>query len=107
MTNAQGLPEVQGEEQVSRPDSLPSEDFDTDWCAAGNGWAAYPQALADLQARIGRPVQENLPHAEDIARLAVPIVKAGKAEPAALAQPSYVRDNVARKSTKPNIPGKA
>jgi tRNA threonylcarbamoyladenosine biosynthesis protein TsaB len=64
-------------------------------CAAGRGFRAYPQ----LRERVGThaAVHEHvLPRAEEIARLAVPEVEAGRVVPPEKALPVYLRDDVAR-----------
>jgi tRNA threonylcarbamoyladenosine biosynthesis protein TsaB len=62
--------------------------------ACGNGFAAYPQEFA------ARPFAANaladiVPHARELARLAVPALARGDAVPAAQAQPLYLRNKVA------------
>lgn len=98
--DAGGQPVLQGAEQVSAPQDLPLSDFDTSWYAAGSGWAAYPQALSTLQGQLSGPPEEFEPHAEDAARLGAAQIAAGSAGQATQAEPSYVRDNVARKSVR-------
>lgn len=98
--NATGQPCRHNEERVSPPQSLPITQFDSTWHGAGNGWGAYPEVLGTLAQRLGQTPQEILPHAEDIARLAATAVISGHAVPAAQAQPSYVRNEVAKKSAK-------
>lgn len=86
-----------GPERVSKPDTLPIRDFDTEWHGAGNGWAAYQAALTPLMSRLGKVGDITYPHAADIARLAADRVENGETVDAAHAMPSYVRDEVARK----------
>ncbi len=88
-------PRCLGEEQVAPPTAVVAPTGD--WHPAGNGWAAYPDVLATLQAAAMGPVAVKYPHALDIARLAVPRVARGEAGSAADAAPVYVRDQVARK----------
>lgn len=68
----------------------------TGWVGAGNGFAAYGEALA---ARLGAQMQHcNAllhPSAAAIARLAAPRLAAGEVIDAALAVPFYVRNKVA------------
>ena len=90
-------------EQISQPDALVQRLAETGLQAdaiAGNGWAAYAEALAPLQQRLGCEPLEPLPHAEDIARLGALRVADGQTVDAAAAEPVYVRDNVARKPGK-------
>ncbi len=101
-TDASNLPQSQDVERVSAPGDLPSENFDAQWCAVGGGWAAYPEALETLQSRLGRTPQVTQPHAEDIALLAGAMLEAGQVFTAEQATPSYVRNDVAKKSGPPN-----
>ena len=63
--------------------------------AAGRGFRAYPQ-LRDLAGPGAVVLDQLLPSAAEIARLAVPEVLAGRAVPAEEALPVYLRDDVAR-----------
>jgi tRNA threonylcarbamoyladenosine biosynthesis protein TsaB len=60
----------------------------------GNGVAAYPDAFAN-QAWVQAVDETVMPHAADIARLAVARVAAGDVLPAEAAQPLYLRNKVA------------
>ncbi len=90
-----GLVEPVGAETVGAADVLllPSASA---WSVVGSGWASYREALA---ARLpAAPVWadgERYPQALDIARLAVPRVRAGHALAAEQALPVYLRDKVA------------
>ncbi|CAN0044881.1 unnamed protein product [Chrysoparadoxa australica] len=88
-------PRCLGEELVAPPTAVVAPTGD--WHPAGNGWAAYPDALAAVQAAAAGPVAATHPHALYIARLAAPRVARGEAGSAADAAPVYVRDQVARK----------
>ncbi len=62
--------------------------------ACGNGFAAYPDAF------VGKPyvagaLASIMPHAQQIAQLAVAAFAANKALPAAQAQPLYLRNKIA------------
>ncbi len=84
-----GLVECFIEECVSPPAAV-GVDWSGPWVAAGSGWAAYPHmAIA--------PVVDAalLPRAEEIARLAVRDLAAGRALPPEQIQPVYLRDKVA------------
>jgi tRNA threonylcarbamoyladenosine biosynthesis protein TsaB len=59
--------------------------------ACGNGFSAYPDAF-DLQLT---PFADILPHAAQMARLAVRALDAGKTVTAADAQPLYLRNKIA------------
>lgn len=67
--------------------------------AIGSGWATYEDRLrVRLSPRsIGSLLSDRFPRAGHIARLAVPLVVAGKTVSAEHAQPVYLRDNVAKK----------
>jgi tRNA threonylcarbamoyladenosine biosynthesis protein TsaB len=68
--------------------------------AAGSGWSTYEETLS---GRVGSSLKailpERYPRAAAIARLAARDYRNGKAYPAELAQPTYLRDKVA------NLPG--
>jgi tRNA threonylcarbamoyladenosine biosynthesis protein TsaB len=68
--------------------------------AAGSGWSTYAETLS---GRVGSSLTailpERYPRAAAIARLAVWDYRSGRAYPAELAQPIYLRDKVA------NMPG--
>lgn len=59
---------------------------------AGTGYAAFPELAARYAPLTAHPL---LPRASSIAVLGEPLLRAGKGLPAALAQPVYLRDNVA------------
>src|SRR5205085_701475 len=62
--------------------------------ACGNGFAAYPQEFAGRPFAAGA-LADIVPHARELARLAVPALARGDAVPAAQAQPLYLRNKVA------------
>jgi tRNA threonylcarbamoyladenosine biosynthesis protein TsaB len=62
--------------------------------ACGNGFSAYPDAFAALPCAAGA-LSEIMPHARQIAELAVVALAAGQAVPAAQAQPLYLRNKIA------------
>ncbi|MGG7603444.1 tRNA (adenosine(37)-N6)-threonylcarbamoyltransferase complex dimerization subunit type 1 TsaB [Massilia sp. BKSP1R2A-1] len=62
--------------------------------ACGNGFSAYPEAFAGKDFAPGA-LDDILPHAREMAVLAAPAFAAGKAVPAAQAQPLYLRNKVA------------
>lgn len=79
-------------ERVDAPDAVTDGDYGT---LAGTGFKAYA-ALTSRLARSGRVVHEAaLPRASDIALLAEAEFRAGRARPAAEAEPVYIRDQVA------------
>jgi len=62
--------------------------------ACGNGFAAYPQAFEGKAFAAGAH-GDIVPHARELAVLAVPLLAAGQVLPAAEAQPLYLRNKVA------------
>jgi len=98
--NEDGCMQVVGQEHVIAPDSV-SRPEEAGWTGAGTGWSAYGEVL---QATVGVDVLSGqldncLPTAESIVKLAVAEYKAGSYVPAAQAVPVYLRDNVAKKAT--------
>jgi tRNA threonylcarbamoyladenosine biosynthesis protein TsaB len=79
--------------------TLPQEWDEKPFAAAGRGLRAYPE----LQQRWGERLRSAhpglLPHAREIARLAVTEVAAGRTRAAAEALPVYLRDDIARPSS--------
>ena len=87
-----------GEERVSAPEQVVIPDSDQ-WVAAGTGWAAYPDVFkSKVDHGFISSLDNCLPSAEAIARLAVEDYKKGVSVSAAQAVPVYLRDNVARKT---------
>ncbi|MBL8271804.1 tRNA (adenosine(37)-N6)-threonylcarbamoyltransferase complex dimerization subunit type 1 TsaB [Steroidobacter sp.] len=79
-------------ERVDAPDAVDEGDYST---LAGTGFKAYPK-LTERLATGARVIHEvTLPKASDIALLAEPEFRAGRAKPAAEAEPVYIRDQVA------------
>lgn len=62
--------------------------------ACGNGFAAYPAAFADRAFAAGA-LADIVPHARELAQLAVRALARGQAVDAAHAQPLYLRNKVA------------
>jgi tRNA threonylcarbamoyladenosine biosynthesis protein TsaB len=91
-------PELTGELSVSSPGaiSLPAEEK---IIVTGTGWDRYKEEFSQMQTNqreiIG--IDDEFPHAEDIARLALHESLQGREADPADALPNYVRDNVARK----------
>jgi len=98
---------LQGQEKVIAP-SLLEQEFNpilatsSNYFAAGTGWSAYPDILQRyLQNNMITQLEpELLPHAQDIAQLAIQQVMQNQLLPAEQVVPIYLRDNVAKKSTK-------
>jgi len=83
-------------ECVAKPHSLPSPEGV--WFGAGSAWNAYKEELATyMEGMINEQDGAALPHAQDIATLAVPMVKKNKLVSAEMAQPVYLRNEVAWK----------
>jgi tRNA threonylcarbamoyladenosine biosynthesis protein TsaB len=79
-------------ERVDAPDAV----IDGSYTAlAGTGFKAYPQLAARLMQPDRRMAATALPRATEIALLAEAEFRAGRAKPAAEAEPVYVRDQVA------------
>lgn len=62
--------------------------------ACGNGLAAYPDAFAGKEFA-AQGIGDIVPHARELAVLAVPALAAGQGVPASQAQPLYLRNKVA------------
>jgi len=98
--NAQGIVELAGSESVTNAADVPLPEGN-DWVGAGNGWDLHHAALlARLGERVTSWSKQVYPHARDVARLGAAIVQAGRAVPAEMALPVYVRDEVAVKQVK-------
>lgn len=81
---------LQGAEVVCPPEAASVTDEST-WYGAGTGFGAYQERLPSLKGQS----PELLPHAVDILTLATFAWARGEAQPAAQAQPVYLRDKVA------------
>lgn len=91
---AQGEMQLQGLEAVLPPEQaqLPRDAAVADWWAAGTGWGTYGHRLPSGLRGVSPGL---LPHAQDLLDLALPAWRRGEAVAAELAQPVYLRDNVA------------
>jgi tRNA threonylcarbamoyladenosine biosynthesis protein TsaB len=109
-----GLARLEGEERVSKPGEVKLPPGWVTATAAGRGFVAYGEALRaavpsvpftlNAHAHLPDPIH-YLPRATEIARLAVPSVRAGRLLNAEEALPVYLRDNVAhvaKPSAKPH-----
>lgn len=87
--------ELVGRERVCAPADV--ETFpDADWYGAGSGWQTYGALLRQITGLPdARVFPQQLPHAADLARLAVAEFEIGAALPPEQAVPVYLRDNVA------------
>jgi tRNA threonylcarbamoyladenosine biosynthesis protein TsaB len=88
-----------GDEHVGAPETveLPAE-IEPPVHGVGRGFLAYPQLLARLRGELAQVHSEWLPRAEEVARLALPEVAAGRTFDPEEATPTYLRDDVARPS---------
>lgn len=105
-----GVMVLQGEEAVSKPEvlqmacvsSLENEKVES-IVAAGSGWDEYaPQLHIEAFSHI-KKIDNILPSAKYIARLAIEDWRQGKAVPVEQAQPIYLRDKVAQTIAERNI----
>ena len=83
-----------GEECVAAPTEVSCLDGH-DWYGCGTGWASYENALNQRYAgTLQGVVDHHLPHARDVATLALPRLAAGDVISAEQAIPVYLRDRV-------------
>ncbi len=104
--NDEGMAELVGEEQVSQPQVMFQQAVlnnaeDVKMLAVGTGWDVYAEEL------LANDKPENISHwdgvyptAKNIAQLAVSLFAEGKAVNPEEAQPVYIRNDVAKKSSK-------
>ena len=109
-----GLARLEGEERVSKPSEVKLPDGWSTATAVGRGFIAYAEALraatttaVATSAAISDDLLHLLPHAVDIARLAIPEIAAGRLIAAEAATPIYLRDNVAHVAQPPKPPAEA
>src|SRR5687768_9442069 len=79
-------------ERVDAPDAVTDGNYTV---LAGTGFKAYPNLVSRLSRPDRRIADSALPRATEIALLAEAEFRAGRARPAAEAEPVYVRDQVA------------
>jgi tRNA threonylcarbamoyladenosine biosynthesis protein TsaB len=83
-------------ERVGHPDTIALPDERHEWHGVGTGFAAQDGALASrLGQRFAAIDASALPHAADVARLAVLAFARGEAVAPEFAEPAYLRNNVA------------
>lgn len=92
--DAMGIMRTVIAECVSKPQQVPTPE-DGDWVAAGSGWAAYAEALTERCGGVSAMLGSVRVHAQDVASVGAALFAEGAAVPAALAQPVYLRDEVA------------
>lgn len=93
------VPEIA--ETVCAPEAVTLPEGASHWASVGSGWSAYGDRL---ERACGRPsslhVNDALPHAQDIATLALSALERGEALTAEKVEPVYLRDRVAQKPHK-------
>jgi tRNA threonylcarbamoyladenosine biosynthesis protein TsaB len=111
-----GLARAEGHERVSKPTEVKLPPGWITATAAGRGFVAYAETLRTTVPNVAFPMNAQvtsdpihyLPRATEIARLAVPAVRARQLLPAEEALPVYLRDNVthvSKPSANPDVPG--
>jgi tRNA threonylcarbamoyladenosine biosynthesis protein TsaB len=95
--DARGFAEPCGEERVGAPESVElSAGIEPPVHGVGRGFLAYPQLLGKIRGELAAIHGEWLPRAEEVARLALPELAAGRTVAPEEAYPVYLRDDVAR-----------
>lgn len=97
-----GLPELQGEERVCAPVAVSLVGEARQWYGAGPGWQFRDQMPAEVSDPMVSVAPDLLLRASWVARLAEKPASEGYTVPAELAQPVYIRDEVAWKK----LPGR-
>ena len=89
------VPQLLGEEAVLPAGQLVLPSAEPAWVAAGTGWSAYRNDFSkELSQQVSAGDGAALPHAAEVAQLAVFAFNAGEAIAAELAHPTYLRDRV-------------
>jgi tRNA threonylcarbamoyladenosine biosynthesis protein TsaB len=88
-----GMVEAAGEERVSPPSAVTVEG---DWIAAGNGFERYGE-LAALARKAQACLPDSWPRASAVLSLAGKWLEDNEPLPCHLAQPVYIRNEVAQK----------
>lgn len=97
-----GLMQPLIDEVVCRPGEVPSAlcaawaDHAEQGVAAGSGWSSYGDVLS-AKLVVAQRYLDVMPEAQDVARLALPVVLAGGAKAPEQALPVYLRDDVWKK----------
>ena len=88
---------------VCAPAAVPALEG-TNWVACGNAFAVYGDVLMQrYQGQLAAIDAERVPHAREVARLAMPYFERGETRPADGAAPVYLREKVAlRIDERPN-----
>ncbi|PPC79043.1 tRNA (adenosine(37)-N6)-threonylcarbamoyltransferase complex dimerization subunit type 1 TsaB [Pokkaliibacter plantistimulans] len=90
----QGLAVLQGDEQVLPPENVVSPSGE--WLGWGSGWRYASRFSGAVQPHSHHV--EVFPHAQDVTRLAMPLLAAGVVIRAEEALPVYIRDQVTHKA---------
>ncbi len=100
--NEQGYMQAVQAEVVGKPDALPlPEQDDKSWYGAGSAWAAYEHDLSCISSEYLSAYDGSvLPHATDIAHLALDSIAKGELVTAENIEPVYLRNEVAWKKTR-------
>jgi len=87
------------EEKVSPASAvIIDKNISSEWCGAGSAWESYAQQLNEqLGTQIVDVYPDYFPHSASIVKLAAAAYVRGEAVEAALAQPVYLRNDVAKK----------
>lgn len=97
-----GHPELIGDEQVCAPESVALAPGITRWFGAGQGWGLQEGFPADVTRAVDQVDASLVPRAARVAEIAAPAFREGAGVPAEIAQPVYIRDEVAWKK----LPGR-
>ena len=97
-----GLMRLSGTEEVLTPDATPLVEG-SQWTAVGSGFKAHSEILqARFANNINNTFEDVLPQSKYMTVLAAESYSNGEAVQAKFASPVYLRNNVAKKSQKPN-----
>jgi len=89
-------------EMVAKPENLVIPEHSDQWFGVGSAWGAYESALTDVcEGKVQAHQADYLPHAQDIAYLAMDIINKKQCVSAENIQPVYLRNEVAWKKTSP------
>jgi tRNA threonylcarbamoyladenosine biosynthesis protein TsaB len=89
------------DEGLAAPADVPLPVEPLELLGVGHGFRAYERLCERVRPRAAHIDVDMLPHAADIAYLAVAEVKSGRMVAAARLEPTYLRNDVAMRSTKP------
>ncbi|THB69562.1 MAG: tRNA (adenosine(37)-N6)-threonylcarbamoyltransferase complex dimerization subunit type 1 TsaB [Gammaproteobacteria bacterium] len=100
-----GVVEIYQEEEVVAPtDICITNDLSDNIAAVGSGWLTYKDELTAMCSKfIQTYIDDIYPHANQLMKLAISEFEKGNAVSPELALPVYLRDDVAKKSTKPPV----